>query len=73
MIGPDMARFRNPGTRCLCRVRSSISESTGRKKGNSGTGHGNRYLARVLGDGGGGRTYRQALQREISADRWAAR
>jgi transposase len=27
-----------------------VSESAGRKKGNAGTGHGNRYLARVLGD-----------------------
>ncbi len=28
----------------------AISESAGRKKGNSGTGHGNRYLARFLGE-----------------------
>jgi transposase len=27
-----------------------VSESAGRKKGNAGTGHGNRYLARVLGE-----------------------
>ena len=39
-------------------VRTRDRESAGRKKGNSGTGHGNRYLARALGEAavGAGRT-----------------
>ncbi len=31
-------------------VQEGIKESAGRKKGNGATGHGNRYLARVLGE-----------------------
>jgi transposase len=38
-IGTDMARFA-PG----------VSESAGRPRGKPGTGHGNRYLARALGE-----------------------
>ncbi|MPZ82069.1 MAG: IS110 family transposase [Actinophytocola sp.] len=50
-IGVDMSRF--PTSAHLvswARFAPGISESAGRKKGNSGTGHGNRYLARVLGE-----------------------
>ena len=32
------------------RFAPGVSESAGRKKGNAGTGHGNRYLARALGE-----------------------
>ena len=40
------------------RFAPGVAESAGRKKGNSGTGHGNRYLARALGEAavGVGRT-----------------
>jgi transposase len=50
-IGVDMTRF--PTAAHLCswaRFAPGIKESAGRKKGNSATGHGNRYLAAVLGD-----------------------
>lgn len=50
-IGIDMTRF--PTAAHLCswaRFAPSIKESAGRKKGNGSTGHGNRYLARVLGE-----------------------
>jgi transposase len=50
-IGLDMSRF--PTSAHLvswARFAPGISESAGRKKGNAGTGHGNRYLARVLGE-----------------------
>jgi transposase len=50
-IGVDMSRF--PTAAHLCswaRFSPGIKESAGRKKGNGATGHGNRYLARVLGE-----------------------
>ncbi len=50
-IGIDMTRF--PTAAHLCswaRFAPGIKESAGRKKGNGSTGHGNRYLARVLGE-----------------------
>ena len=50
-IGLDMSRF--PTAAHLCswaRFSPSVKESAGRKKGNGATGHGNRYLARVLGE-----------------------
>jgi len=50
-IGVDMTRF--PTSAHLvswAKFAPGISESAGRKKGNSGTGHGNRYLTRVLGE-----------------------
>jgi transposase len=50
-IGLDMTRF--PTAAHLCswaRFAPGIKESAGRNKGNGSTGHGNPYLARVLGE-----------------------
>ncbi|MGH3919184.1 MAG: IS110 family transposase [Pseudonocardiaceae bacterium] len=50
-IGLDMSRF--PTAAHLCswaKFTPRIKESAGKKKGRSGTGHGNRYLAKVLGE-----------------------
>jgi transposase len=50
-IGLDMSRFPTPAhLTSWARFAPGVSESAGRKKGNAGTGHGNRYLARVLGE-----------------------
>ncbi len=50
-VGVDMTRF--PTAAHLCswaRFAPGVKESAGRKKGNAATGHGNPYLARVLGE-----------------------
>jgi len=50
-VGVDMTRF--PTAAHLCswaRFAPGVKESAGRKKGNGATGHGNRYLAAVLGE-----------------------
>jgi transposase len=50
-IGIDMSRF--PTAAHLCswaRFAPGVKESAGRRKGNQTTGHGNPYLARVLGE-----------------------
>jgi transposase len=50
-IGLDMDRFPTPGHLCSwAKFAPGVSESAGKKKGAGGTGHGNPYLARVLGE-----------------------
>jgi transposase len=50
-IGLDMSRFPTPAhLASWARFAPGVSESAGRPKGKPGTGHGNRYLARVLGE-----------------------
>ena len=50
-IGLDMSRFPTPAhLASWARFAPGIKESAGRKKGNAATGHGNRYLASVLGE-----------------------
>jgi transposase len=58
-IGTDMTRFPTPGhLASWARFAPGIKSSAGKKKGNGATGHGNRYLARMLGEAavGAGRT-----------------
>jgi transposase len=50
-IGTDMSRFPTPAhLTSWARFAPGVSESAGRTKGNAGTGKGNRYLARVVGE-----------------------
>ena len=50
-VGVDMSRFPTPGHLCSwAKFSPGISPSAGRTKGNGSTGHGNRYLARILGE-----------------------
>jgi transposase len=50
-IGIDMGRFPTPGhLASWARYAPGVKQSAGKAKGNSGTGHGNPYLARVLGE-----------------------
>jgi len=50
-IGTDMSRFPTPAhLTSWARFAPGVSESAGRKKGNAGTGNGNRYLGRVVGE-----------------------
>jgi transposase len=58
-VGVDMTRFPTPGhLASWARFAPGVKESAGKKKGAGTTGHGNRYLARVLGEAalGVGRT-----------------
>jgi transposase len=49
-IGVDMDRFPTPAHLAgWARFAPGVKESAGRRKGSAATGHGNRYLARVLG------------------------
>jgi transposase len=50
-IGTDMGRFVTPGHLVSwARFAPGVKESAGKKKGKATTGHGNPYLARVLGE-----------------------
>lgn len=50
-IGLDMARFPTSGHLCSwAKFAPEVSESAGKRKGAGATGHGNPYLARVLGE-----------------------
>jgi transposase len=50
-IGVDMRRFPTPAhLASWARFAPGVKESAGRRKGNAATGHGNPYLARVLGE-----------------------
>jgi transposase len=72
-IGNDMTRFPTPAhLASWAKFAPGINSSAGKTKGNGSTGHGNRYLARVLGEAAvvAGRTetflgarYRRLLRR----------
>ena len=50
-IGTDMTRFPTPGhLASWAKFAPGVKSSAGKTKGNGSTGHGNRYLARVLGE-----------------------
>jgi transposase len=50
-VGVDMTRFPTPGhLASWARFAPGVKESAGKKKGAGATGHGNPYLARVLGE-----------------------
>jgi transposase len=50
-IGVDMTRFPTAGHLCSwARFAPGVKTSAGKSKGNGSTGHGNRYLARTLGE-----------------------
>jgi transposase len=50
-IGIDMTRFPTPAhLASWARFAPGVKESAGKAKGNGSTGHGNRYLARALGE-----------------------
>jgi transposase len=50
-VGLDMSRFPTAGhLASWAKFTPGVKESAGKKKGTSSTGHGNRYLARVLGE-----------------------
>lgn len=50
-IGVDMSRFPTAGHLCSwAKFSPGINSSAGKTKGNGSTGHGNRYLARALGE-----------------------
>ena len=74
-IGVDMTRFPTAGHLCSwAKFSPGIKSSAGKSKGNGSTGHGNRYLARVLGEAAvDGRTQRHVPGRPIPPDRATTR
>lgn len=73
-VGVDMTRFPTPAHLCSwARFAPGVKESAGRKKGNGATGHGNRYLAAVLGEAavaaGGTNTFLGERYRRIARRR----
>ena len=72
-----MSRFPTAGHLCfLGEVPPGIKSSAGKNKGNGSTGHGNRYLARVLGEaavGPAGPTPSSANATDASPDAAARR
>jgi transposase len=54
-IGLDMSQFPTAGHLCSwAKFSPGINSSAGKTKGNGSTGHGNRYLARILGEAAAG-------------------
>ena len=54
-VGTDMTRFPTPAhLSSWARFAPGVKESAGRKKGTGATGHGDRYLARALGEAAAG-------------------
>jgi transposase len=54
-VGVDMSRFPTAGHLCSwAKFSPGINSSAGKTKGNGSTGHGNRYLARILGEAAAG-------------------
>jgi transposase len=50
-VGTDMVRFPTAGhLASWAKFTPGVKQSAGKKKGKNSTGHGNRYLARVLGE-----------------------
>jgi len=73
-VGVDMTRFPTPAHLCSwARFAPGVKESAGRKKGNGATGHGNRYLAAILGEAavaaGGTNTFLGERYRRIARRR----
>ncbi len=68
--GVDMTRFPTPAhLASWAKFAPGSKESAGRRKGNGATGHGNRYLARALGEAGLGRAHRHLPRRTLPTDR----
>ena len=70
-IGVDMSRFPTAGHLVSwAKFAPGVKESAGKKKGKGTTGHGNRYLARILGEAAVGAARTDTfLGEEVPADR----
>ena len=70
-IGVDMTRFPTAGHLCSwAKFSPGIKSSAGKNKGNGSTGHGDRYLARVLGEAARHRRpHRHLPRRALPPDR----